>query len=216
MYYTVLKSKVANGIIYTEKAMGHDYTNYNYYYDYQTTICQTIDENGTTTESSSRILYNNGVKSKEGVWFGGDDAGDTKWDLSFKSGIMFTGTAPYGKGGEPRKIDPKMLEDIINVDEITAIFNTGRGVNTPLGGDLGNKVLNILANAAQLINTAATGMDGGGVLVDTVNETFSDDEQQQTDIFFDNGDTWGSVNANGDTVSKYTRTLGTYEVENEN
>jgi RHS repeat-associated protein len=73
---------MTDGVIVLEKSMGHDYTNYNYYYDYEIITTVVIDKDGNeTTSTETRIMKENGVKNKDGVWIGGDKDGDTMWDL---------------------------------------------------------------------------------------------------------------------------------------
>lgn len=74
---------MTDGIKHLTTKMGDTRIASNFYYDYATTTNIVLDENGgvesSTTETT--ILKENGIKDKETVVFGGDENGDTKWDL---------------------------------------------------------------------------------------------------------------------------------------
>lgn len=112
---TIIEQKEANRIMtdgvkhvsYGMGSMGSGGSTYsyeNYYYDYNTVIIRTVgaDDNVAETKSSA-IIYSNGVKDKDYVFFGGNDFGDTKiedWipEIEDIGGIIVYGSSSDGSG----------------------------------------------------------------------------------------------------------------------
>ncbi|GIV44934.1 MAG: hypothetical protein KatS3mg035_2057 [Bacteroidia bacterium] len=76
---------MTDGVKHEVRGFGDTWYYVNNYYDYRTVIYRTIEKDGRIEENKiSEIVYENGIKGQEYVFFGGDKAGEIKTDGWFR------------------------------------------------------------------------------------------------------------------------------------
>ncbi len=144
----------------------------NRYYDYATISTTIIKDGKESTTKRSEILYENCIKSREGVYFGGDKRGDTKienWDLmgssnpdhgkSVSFGIEVTGTTsgPIGKDFSKNAIGS------ISFDELQSILVKSHRVKAKSYKQMSKEKL------SEWVNQTKENAEGGTKIGETVN-----------------------------------------------
>lgn len=148
---------MTDGVVHAEPDGGGGYTNYNYYYDYSTTIIRTTDKNGKqlSETTTSSMLKDRGVKNKDGVFFGGDDYGDTQsnWAWSEMTG-GYNFTWSLGQGQETRKAFHGI--ETVDAELLMAAF----GAASRVAGERN------LKNIAEPIKVLVDSYEAGGDIID--------------------------------------------------
>ncbi len=106
----------------------------NDYYDYATTTLRTVGADGKVTQSSASTILYDKYKDSDNVWFGGDEAGDTKpdsWleeynDLTDFGGLLIYGSASSSKDSPGTKTKGKVWGsfDFGEFSEYMGLVNT--------------------------------------------------------------------------------------------
>jgi len=151
---------MTDGKQHYKDGMGDTWTYENYYYDYEIINTVIIDKDGNKSETTStRIMYENNSQDEDFVWFGGNDAGDTKydWSLDQSGGIHFTWS--LGQGQETRTATFDV--ETVNIDDLMAVIGAGkRAAGSKNPGNLAEPL-------NHLLGMIETGMD----LTDAVQKT---------------------------------------------
>lgn len=114
---------------------GDGWYNVNNYYDYTTTNVVYTDGNGKilSSSSSTKIRYDKGVQDYEGVYFGGDDYGDTRTGNKpiVSGGIMFYSS--NGQGQESKTTTGAVnMVDIGPILDAIGMFSPSEGLSAQL------------------------------------------------------------------------------------
>jgi hypothetical protein len=185
----VVEVKTANSIMTDGKkhaikdnsACRHEENNY---YDYATITVTTIPADGgePVVETQTKILYENGVKNTDYVWFGGDEYGDTQretWLTSPDEGVEVAfGIAITGGGDGPIAQDyTKNIIGNIDFGDLEAIFKRSSFMTQPAGSGSWKRMTK--ANVKEWIEFVKENLEGGEKMGDAINSVSGNEETRK-------------------------------------